>query len=322
MKAGTTAEVADLSIIVLTWNQQQLTLDCLESLEQLIRPAAEVIVVDNGSDDDTVAAVRAAYPDVVMIENGDNLGFVGGNNAGIEHALRGNAKYIMLLNNDTILDPALVDELLAVMEADSSIGISGPKMLYFDHPHVIWCAGNRIDWRTGDSLRLQCEEEDREIVEVPRDVDFITGCAICLRREVIESIGLLDTRFFIYYEETDWCVRARKAGWRTVYVPEARLWHKVSAAMGASSPATDYYMTRNVLLFLSKNLQGSQRIWSLAWSIGRTLRIMAVYSVKNRTKERLRSRRVRYLALRDAALQRWGKMGTDVATVCYYRPPR
>ena len=103
-------------------------------------------------------------------------------------------------------------------------------------------------------MRLQAEEPDTKIDEQPREVDFITACAILLRREVIEQVGLLDPRFFIYYEETDWCVRAHKAGWRILYVPSARLWHKVSAAMGTTSPATDYYMNRNVLLFLAKNL--------------------------------------------------------------------
>jgi hypothetical protein len=264
--------------------------------------------------------VRGKYPDVTVLENGENLGYVGGNNAGIEYSLQGDARYIMLLNNDTALDPTMLDELIALMETRPEVGITGPKMFYFDEPTTIWCAGNRIDWRTGESVRLQAEEADNAVDEEAREVDFITGCAICLRREVIEQIGLLDTRFFIYFEETDWCARARLAGWHTIYVPRARLWHKVSAAMGASSPATDYYMARNNLLFLFKNRRGLKRIWSLGWSVTRTIRIIGVYTVKNRTPERLRSRRARQMALRDALLQRWGKMGPDVAEVCYGKP--
>ena len=241
---------------------------------------------------------------------------MGGNNAGIRHVLAGEADYILLLNNDTIVDPAMIDELLAVMSPDPTIGISGPKMLYFDEPETIWCAGNRIDWRTGDSVRLQAEQPDALADDRQREVDFITGCAICLRREVVERIGLLDERFFIYYEETDWCMRAAGAGWRTIYVPQARLWHKVSATMGATSPATDYYMTRNALLFLAKNRRGVRRVQSLSGSLARTSRIIAAYSLKNRTPERLRSRNARLLGIRDAALGHWGKMRPEVARVC------
>jgi GT2 family glycosyltransferase len=305
-----------VAVVVLTWNQRDVTLECLASLRVQHHQPTDIIVVDNGSADDSVAAIRAGYPEATVIENGENLGFVGGNNSGIRHALAGDAEYILLLNNDTIVDPAMIDDLLAVMTADPTIGISGPKMLYFDHPQRIWCAGNRIDWRTGDSIRLQAEQPDEAAAEEPREVDFITGCAICLRREVIERIGLLDERFFIYYEETDWCLRAAAAGWRTVYVPRARLWHKVSATMGATSPATDYYMTRNVLLFLAKNREGIGRLRSLAGALGRTGRIVAAYSLKNRTPERLRSRDARLLAVRDAARGRWGKMRPEVARVC------
>lgn len=310
---------ARVAIIVLTWNQRELTLDCLRSLTELRHPNVEVVVVDNGSRDGTAGAVRAAFPLVTVIENGENLGYVGGNNAGIAHALTTPADYVLLLNNDTVVDPEMVSELLRVMEADRSIGVTGPKMLYFDQPETIWCAGNRINWRTGESVRLQAEQPDATTPDTPVEVDYITGCALCLRRDVIERIGMLDTRFFIYYEETDWCRRAVDAGWRVVYVPRARLWHKVSAAMGTTSPATDYYMTRNVLLFLARNRHGIERLVSLAGATGYTLKIVSAYTLKRRTPQRLRSRNVRLLALRDAVLGRWGKMGADVERICYPR---
>lgn len=310
-----------IAVVVLTWNQRDVTLECLESLTRQRYPHAELIVVDNCSLDGTPAAVRAAYPAVTVIEMGDNLGFVGGNNAGLEHALRGDADYIMLLNNDTVVAEDMLEILVDVMEADPTIGISGPKMYYFDQPDIIWSAGNRVNWRTGESLRLQAEELDQAGSQL-REVDYITGCGICLRREVIEQIGLLDSRFFIYYEETDWCNRALRSGWRTVYVPDAKLWHKVSAAMGTTSPATDYYMTRNALLFLAKNLHGPRRVWALSWTVARTLKISAAYSVKNRSAQRLRSRTIRLLALRDAALGRWGKMGRDIERRCYPQAAR
>ena len=308
-----------VAVVILTWNQRNLTVDCLASLAELDYPAdrLQTIVVDNGSADGTAQAIRERYSTVTVLENDENLGFAEGNNVGIRHALRGPADYVMLLNNDTAVDPSMLNELLAVIEPDSTVGIVGPKMLYFDQPNVIWCAGNRLDWRSGDSIRLQAERPDKGLDQPPKEVDFITGCAICLRRCVIEQIGLLDSRFFIYYEETDWCMRARGAGWRTLYVPRARLWHKVSAAMGSTSPATDYYMNRNVLLFLAKNQRGLSRWRSLAIAAARNLRTVAAYTAKSHGDQRQPNRNARLLALRDAALGRWGKMGPDVAAVCY-----
>jgi hypothetical protein len=308
-----------VAIVVLTWNQHDLTLDCLASLAEMNYPSdrLQIIVVDNGSRDATVAAVRERFPQVTVLENGDNLGFAEGNNVGIRHALQGTAEYVMLLNNDTAVDRQMLSELLAVMEQFSDVGIVGPKMLYFDPSNVIWCAGNRIEWRSGGSIRLQAEEPDTIDGEQPRDADFITACAILLRRQVIAQIGLLDQRFFIYYEETDWCVRATKAGWRILYVPSARLWHKVSAAMGTTSPATDYYMNRNVLLFLTKNLNGLARIQAVSRAAGRDLLAVAASTVKSHGGQRTPNRNARLLALRDAMLGRWGKMGPDVEKVCY-----
>lgn len=308
-----------VAIVVLTWNQRDLTLDCLASLAEMNYPSdrLQIIVVDNGSRDDTVVAVRERFPHITVLENGDNLGFAEGNNAGIRHALQGPAEYIMLLNNDTAVDRQMLSELLAAMEQFSDVGIVGPKMLYFDQPDVIWCAGNRIDWRSGGSIRMQAEEPDSEADREPREADFITACAILLRRQVIEQVGILDQRFFIYYEETDWCVRATKAGWRILYVPSARLWHKVSAAMGTTSPATDYYMNRNVLLFLAKNLNGLARIQAVSKAAGRNLLAVAASTAKPHGGQRIPNRNARLLALRDAVLGRWGKMGPDVAKVCY-----
>ncbi len=299
-----------VAVIVLTWNQRDLTLDCLASLAEMDYPKdrLQVIVVDNGSRDGTPAAIRERFPAVAVLENGDNLGFAEGNNVGIRHALQGPGEYIMLLNNDTVVDRFMLRELLAVMQARPDAGIVGPKMLYFEPPDLIWCAGNRINWRTGDTIRLRAEQPDKEADGEPQQVDFITACGILLRRQVIEQVGLLDPRFFIYYEETDWCMRGQAWGWRILYVPRARLWHKVSAAMGVTSPATDYYMNRNVLLFLARNRRGLARLCSLVLAAGRNLLAVAAYTVKPHGGCRIPNRNARLLALRDAVLGRWGNM--------------
>jgi hypothetical protein len=307
--------------VILNWNQQQLTLDCLDSLAKVEYPNLEVILVDNGSTDGSAEAIRSRYPSVIVIENGENLGFSEGNNVGMRYALAHGADYVLLLNNDTVVDPGFVAEMIAVAEADPSCGIVGPKMYYHDEPSVIWCAGNAIAWSSGCTSRLQAEQQDMHPeVEPPREVDFITACAMAVKRSVIDEIGLLDPRYFIYYDETDWCVRAAAKGFKVVYVPSSRIWHKVSAAMGTASPATDYYMTRDGLLFFSTRAPGISRVLAPARIVLRTIRTIAAWTLRPRYRSDpvfRRKRDANLLALRDFFLRRFGKMGPDVAAVCY-----
>ena len=308
-----------VALIILTWNQRDLTLDCLASLVAMDYPAdkLQIIVVDNGSTDDTAAAVRERFPHVTVLENGDNLGFAEGNNVGIRYAMEHGADYVMLLNNDTVVDSKLLTHSIKVGEAHPLAGIVTPKIYYYDERERIWCAGASIDWRSGNVKRLQADEWDTRHETEPYEVDVASGCAICLKRKVIEQIGMLDPHFFIYYEETDWCVRASKSGWQILYVPKAHLWHKVSAAMGTASPATDYYMNRNVLLFLFKNLRGWQRAITLLRAGWQNLLTIVAYTLKSHNGQRIPNRNARILALRDALLGRWGKMGSDAAAICY-----
>lgn len=308
-----------VAIIVLTWNQCDLTLDCLASLVGMDYPVErlQIIVVDNGSTDGSPVAIRQCFPHVTVLENSDNLGFAEGNNVGIRHALQGSADYIMLLNNDTVVDARMLAHLLSVIQSHPNVGIVGPKMLYFDQPNVIWCAGNQLDWRPWITHRLQAEQPDVERDEPSYIVDYITACGILLRRSVIDQIGLLDPRFFIYYEETDWCARAQRAGWQILYVPGARLWHKVSATMGTTSPATDYYMNRNLYLFLTKNRSNALRPLLFVAVLIRQILAIAAYTLKSHRGARTPNRNARLLALRDVLSGRWGKMGSDVARICY-----
>ncbi|MHB1319468.1 MAG: glycosyltransferase family 2 protein [Anaerolineae bacterium] len=305
-----------VTAIVLNWNNASDTLACLASLAQQDAPH-NVLVVDNGSTDDSVARIAAAFPAVEILQMGENLGYAGGNNAGIRKALEDGAECIVLLNNDTVADPAMLTGLVEVMRTDSAIGAVSPKILYYDDPGRIWCAGASIDWRTGSTRRLCADEVDADRLDTePVDVDFGSGCALMLRREALESVGLLDEDFFLYYEETDWCVRAAVQGWRVVCVPGARVFHKVSASLGAASPITDYYMSRNVLRFLGKNAQGLGRSASQVRSVMSTIAAITAYTLKPRGGVRRAHRDARFYALRDALLGKWGEMGADVAVAC------
>jgi GT2 family glycosyltransferase len=303
--------------VILNWNQPQMTADCLDSLAQQSYHSFRVLVVDNGSKDGSAALLRERFAWATILELPENIGYSAANNVGIDYAMRQAADYVLLLNNDTIVDPLMLETLLRAIEADPNVGVASPKMLFFDQPEVIWSAGAQIDWGSGRTFSLRQGEVDRGLDGEPEKVSFVSGCAMCIRRQAIEETGALDPRFFIYYEETDWCARAGAAGWKILYVPQARLWHRVSAAMGATSPATDYYMTRNRILFCQRHLR-SWRLWlALARLCAGEVRTIAAYSLKARHKSLHVNRDARVLALRDACLGRWGRMGPDVETVCY-----
>jgi GT2 family glycosyltransferase len=228
-----------VSIIILNYNGREDTLACLRSMEHLTYPNARIIVVDNGSTDGSAEAFRAQHPRFELIETGKNLGFTGGNNLGIRHALEQGADYVMLLNNDTVVAPDFLDVMVTAMEANPKAGVTGPTIYYYDSPETIWSAGGAIDWSHGTTCMVGLDEEDKAQFGLsPRPVDFVTGCAILARRDVWEKVGLLDEKFFMYYEETEWCVRARRAGFDILHVPTAMVWHKISTAQRAASTRT------------------------------------------------------------------------------------
>jgi GT2 family glycosyltransferase len=249
-----------VAVVILNWRRPGLTAACLESLARSDYPAWSAIVVDNGSGDDSVAMLGERFPGATVLENGRNLGFAAGNNPGIAHAMRAGSDYVLLLNDDTEVAPDLIRTLVAVAESDPRIGMVGPKILYADSPNVIWSAGGTIS-RLGVSRHRRVDEPGIGDDEPVVDVDYATGCAVLVRRGVLERVGALDERFYMYYEETEWCARARRAGFRVVYAPRARVWHKIAPNARSGAPFYYYLMTRNRLLYLRAS-------GASAWVIG------------------------------------------------------
>lgn len=299
-----------VAIIVLTYNGLADTLACLASLERLDYPRERrhIVVVDNASQDGTPATVREAYPHVTVIENQANLGFAAGNNVGLRYALAQNYDYALLLNNDTEAAPDMLANLVSVAEDDPRIGAVGPIIYYHAAPTRVWSAGGRIDWRRGIS-RMEGEVEDQGQFTAIREVDFVTGCAMLLRRAALERVGLFDERFFMYFEETEWCVRARRAGFRILFAPQAKLWHKIPLNARFDKEYLAYYMTRNRLLFL-RATGASPR----AWFDALVLQDLRTYlSLCLRPKWRTRSGRVGMrLAWMDFWRGRFGRLETTI----------
>ncbi|MEK7326115.1 MAG: glycosyltransferase family 2 protein [Chloroflexota bacterium] len=296
-----------VAIIILNWNGLKDTLACLESLRRLDYPACEIVVVDNGSTDESVATIRAAYPVVTLIETGENLGYVGGNNAGLKYAQSTKADYALLLNNDTEVDPGFLKLLVDVAENDPKVGIVGPMIYYYTQPDVIWSAGGAIDWNKGLPWMVGLDEREQgQFGTQPRPVDFVTGCALLIKMPVVERVGLLDERFFAYYEETEWCARVARAGYKILHVPQAKLWHKISPLARATSPTVHYYMTRNRLLFL-RAARAGWRAWlhTLLFEYARTL---ISWSLRPRWRGMRAQRDVMLLAIRDYFAGRVGRV--------------
>jgi len=299
-----------VEIIVLNWNGLSDTLDCLTSLQGLDYPNYGVIVVDNGSVDGSVEAIQAQFPAVTLIETGENLGYTGGNNAGLRYTLARGADYVLLLNNDTEVAPDSVSRLVDAAEADPSVGVAGPTIYYYDRPDVIWSAGGAIDWRQGWTHMVGLDESDiGQLGHEPREVDFVTGCALLIKKAVLERVGLLDDRFFAYYEETEWCVRIARAGYRIIHVPQAKIWHKISPGAQSDSPVVHYYMTRNRLLFL-KATGAAVNAW-LHTLFAEYLRVLISWSVRPKWRGKKAQRKAMLQAINDAWHGRWGQQSVS-----------
>jgi GT2 family glycosyltransferase len=187
----------------------------------------------------------------------ENRGFVGGFNIGLREAMARGARYVLLLNNDTVVAPDLLTELLAVAERDEQIAAVGPTIYYHSNPEMVWSAGGELDARHGEGKMIGIG--GRGDVFVDRPVDFVTGCALLVRTAALRRVGLLDERFFAYFEEVEWCWRMRQAGFTVWHAPAGRVWHKIAPGPHTVSPHMLYFMTRNRLLFLQ--LAGMWMAW-------------------------------------------------------------
>lgn len=240
-------------IIILNWNGKQDSLECLHSVRQLTYPNYDVLFIDNGSQDDSVACISQAFSDIQIIVNTKNLGFAEGNNVGIQKALEEKADYIFLLNNDTVVDCNLLNALVEAGEKTPEAGIFGGKMYYLEPPDCFYSAGASINFREFLVKPRGYKQKDQGQFDQVAEVDFIIGCGLLIKRQVIEDIGFLDPLYFAYFEDVDWCARARAKGYKILYIPESRMWHRVAASTGGTNnPRWNYLMGRGAVIFMKK----------------------------------------------------------------------
>ncbi|MGH3628801.1 MAG: glycosyltransferase family 2 protein [Sciscionella sp.] len=242
--------------IVLSWNGREDTLRCIESLTRIQRPDLHVICVDNGSSDGSAQAVRERFPDVTLIEAGENLGYAGGNNLGLRHALDRGAHWIVLVNNDATVAPDVIDGFERAIAVRPGAGILAGKVYLADRPDTIWFAGQRVNTLLGYSGRPRGygHLDDARYTQVT-STDRAVGALMAISREALDAVGLLKEDLFAYVEDVDLALRVREVGFEVVFAPEARAWHRVSASTGgeAASTHTLYYGVRNTVTVLERH---------------------------------------------------------------------
>jgi GT2 family glycosyltransferase len=267
--------VPKVSVLLLNLNGYRDTRDCLESLRQVTYSNFDVRVVDNGSADDSAERLLQEFPDVTFLHSQQNLGFTGGNNLGIEEALRHGADYVLLLNNDTVVDPVFLSLLVEMAETDAKIGVVGPKIYYASDRKRIWYAGGLANYWGCHHFGLDELEIDERFSRAG-ETGFISGCAMLVKSRVFAEVGLLDDKLFSYHEDTDFCMRARKAGYRCVFVPAGVVWHKISQTAGQESAFTFYLSTRNQLAWIANHVAFPYRPAVLAYTLTKKLAKMVL----------------------------------------------
>jgi GT2 family glycosyltransferase len=233
-----------VSCVLVNWNGWQDTIECVNALKKCTYPNMNIVIVDNGSTNDSIAKIRLAHPDITLLESGKNLGYAGGNNIGIRYALAGDVDYIWMLNNDTKPAPNALSTLIAKASADSSLGAVASICYYADRPDTVqvW-AGAHINLWIGYVRNSTMPHSDDWF-------HSLYGASLLIKRAAFVGVGLLDEGFFHYWEETEFCVRLRKRGWKLAAAPDSRVLHKVGASTGGYNVVLDRYFTTSGLRIL------------------------------------------------------------------------
>jgi len=251
-------------VVTVHYRGKKFTTQCLQSIKELKRKnfVTETLVINNNPQED-LTDLEKKYKQFLFLKTKKNLGFSGGYNLGIKKALKKKVDYIFLVNNDTTLDKNILIELIKVAEKRKKAGLLSPKIYFapnYEYHHgryqkkergkVIWFAGGIIDWKNVITKHRGVDEVDRGQYDQIREIEYVSGCGMFVRRKVFEKIGLLDEKYFLYSEDSDFSIRAKRAGWQLLFVPRAKMWHFNAASSDEIGGSLhDYYFTRNWLLF-------------------------------------------------------------------------
>lgn len=249
-----------VSIISINYNAADVTCELLDSLQKITYPNFEVIIVDNASKENPDVILHK-HPWATLIKSDVNTGFAGGNNIGFKRA---KGSYFLMLNNDTEVEKGFLEPLVAMMERNTSIGAVSPKIEFHHSPGTLQFAGfNPINPYTGRGTAIGSMQKDDGRFDLSMETSRGHGAAMLIRKSVIEEIGLMADLYFLYYEEMDYSMRIKKAGYSIWYCAQSKIYHKESISTGKESPMKMYYLTRNRILFQRRNVAGFKLMISL-----------------------------------------------------------
>lgn len=273
-----------VSIILINYNGAKDTIECVESLSKVTYKNAKIIVVDNASTDTSLSVLKhyLQQDNVIIVESPENNGFSAGNNLGIKRAQELGSDYMLILNNDTLVEPGFIEPLLSTFDVQSDVGCVISKILYASEPEKIWYAGGTYNpwFCRADHEAFNAENNNKRVV---KDVEFASGCCMLLSKEAIEKTGLMDEDYFLYVEDTEYSLRLRQAGFKLMYTSDSVIYHKVSATTSAGSDLSQYYTIRNTL-YLGKTYSSfMQKLTTLAYNVAFYTHkvITGQYKVKN-----------------------------------------
>lgn len=275
-----------VAIILVNWNGLEFTSACLSSLKNIDYPDFKVFVVDNGSENQEGKVLKSRFPEIVLIETGENLGFAGGNNVGIRKALAEGFSHVLLLNNDTVVEPDFLGELVRASQKYPDAGIIQPLILFLHNPREIWSAGGKWIPTFCRSITLGDREPIANYRVKNPKLDWATGCAMLLSSKAIEKAGLLNEQFFVYFEDVEWSLRIQKSGFGIFLEEKSKIYHEAGAsskkqhAEGTLSPRVFYYHVRNQLFLI--RLQHHYKIPSFGYHLGRFILWMGYFLIRGR----------------------------------------
>ena len=304
-----TTSAPKVAIVLVNWNGLEFTAACLDSLRKVNYPDFEVIVVDNGSEHEEGKRLKIQFPEIDLIETGENLGFAGGNNVGIRKAMDGDFSHVLLLNNDTIVEPDFLNELVKVVLSQPKAGIVQPMILFLHQPKLIWSAGGKWIPDFSRSVTLGDREPSADYRVKTSQIDWATGCAMLVSREAIAKGGLLNEQFFVYFEDVEWSLRIREAGFEIHLAESSKIYHEAGASSknqhdeGTLSPRVFYFHVRNQLFLIrllrKRKSSFSQILFSLGYHLGRFSLWMGYFLLRGRFQK------LKYVAkgIRDGLFQ-------------------
>jgi len=282
---------SSVAVILVNWNGYLLTQRCLLSLEKVSFDNFSVIVVDNGSEDGSFEKLKSEFSFPIFLKNFKNLGFTGGNNTGIVYALEKGFDHVLLLNNDTVVTPDFIDELLKIELMEKNVGMVQPLILFHESPNIIWSAGGKFHKVLGMSKTLGDRKAIHNYPLKVKELDWATGCCILISSEVIKKVGSLESAFFAYFEDVDWSLRVREAGYQIYLAPDSIIYHEGSASSkkphdeGTLSAAVFYLHARNQLFLLRRHCKGILVFTSWPFHLMKYFGWMSYFCLRGRIKK-------------------------------------